>query len=135
MVVNVTIDALGRDFAGKIIFVSPAMDEDSKSYRVRISLENPDSTIKAGLFAHTAVDILQRPQTIFVPQAAVLVRNGEQYVFVLREDGTVERRLVKIGLLNDETEEILEGLAEGEKVVLTNQDKLQDGMKVKVTEE
>ena len=135
MVVNVTIDALGRDFAGKIIFVSPAMDEDSKSYRVRISLENPDSNIKAGLFAHTAVDILQRPQTIFVPQAAVLVRNGEQYVFVLREDGTVERRLVKIGLLNDETEEILEGLAEGEKVVLTNQDKLQDGMKVKVTEE
>ena len=134
MEVNVTIDALGRDFAGKIIFVSPAMDEDSKSYRVRVSLDNPDNTVKAGLFAHTAVDILQRPQTIFVPQSAVLTRNGEQYVFVLREDGTVERRVVKIGLLNDVSEEILEGLAEGEKVVLTNQDKLQDGMKVKVAE-
>ena len=135
MEVNVTIDALGRDFAGKIIFVSPAMDEDSKSYRVRVSLDNPDNTVKAGLFAHTAVDILQRPQTIFVPQSAVLTRNGEQYVFVLREDGTVERRVVKIGLLNDVSEEILEGLAEGEKVVLTNQDKLQDGMKVKVAAE
>ena len=135
MEVNVTIDALGKDFLGKIIFVSPAMDEDSKSYRVRVSLDNPDSTVKAGLFAHTAVDILQRPQTIFVPQSAVLTRNGEQYVFVLREDGTVERRVVKIGLLNDVSEEILEGLAEGEKVVLTNQDKLQDGMKVKVAAE
>ena len=135
MEVNVTIDALGKDFLGKIIFVSPAMDEDSKSYKVRVSLDNPDSTVKAGLFAHTAVDILQRPQTIFVPQSAVLTRNGEQYVFVLREDGTVERRVVKIGLLNDVSEEILEGLAEGEKVVLTNQDKLQDGMKVKVAAE
>ena len=135
MEVNVTIDALGKDFLGKIIFVSPAMDEDSKSYRVRVSLDNSDSTVKAGLFAHTAVDILQRPQTIFVPQSAVLTRNGEQYVFVLREDGTVERRVVKIGLLNDVSEEILEGLTEGEKVVLTNQDKLQDGMKVKVAAE
>ena len=135
MEVNVTIDALGKDFLGKIIFVSPAMDEDSKSYRVRVSLDNPDSTVKAGLFAHTSVDILQRPQTIFVPQSAVLTRNGEQYVFVLREDGTVERRVVKIGLLNDVSEEILEGLTEGEKVVLTNQDKLQDGMKVKVAAE
>lgn len=135
MEVNVTIDALGKDFLGKIIFVSPAMDEDSKSYRVRVSLDNPDSTVKAGLFAHTAVDILQRPQTIFVPQSAVLTRNGEQYVFILREDGTVERRVVKIGLLNDVSEEILEGLTEGEKVVLTNQDKLQDGMKVKVAAE
>ena len=135
MEVNVTIDALGKDFLGKIIFVSPAMDEDSKSYRVRVSLDNPDSTVKAGLFAHTSVDILQRPQTIFVPQSAVLTRNGEQYVFVLRGDGTVERRVVKIGLLNDVSEEILEGLTEGEKVVLTNQDKLQDGMKVKVAAE
>ena len=135
MEVNVTIDALGKDFLGKIIFVSPAMDEDSKSYRVRVSLDNPDNTVKAGLFAHTAVDILQRPQTIFVPQSAVLTRNGEQYVFVLRGDGTVERRVVKIGLLNDVSEEILEGLTEGEKVVLTNQDKLQDGMKVKVAAE
>ena len=134
MAVMVTIDALGRDYAGKIIFVSPAMDEDSKSYKVRISLDTSDSTVKAGLFAHTAVDILQRPQTLFVPQSAVLTRNGEQYVFVLLPDGTVEKRVVKIGLLNDAFEEILEGIAEGEKVVLSNQDKLQDGMKVKVTE-
>lgn len=134
MLVRITIDALGRDFAGKIVFVSPAMEEGTKSYRVRLSLEDGDDTVKAGLFAHTAVDILQRPQTIFVPQSAVLSRNGQQYVFVLLPDGTVEQRTVKIGLLNDEAEEIIEGLSVGEKVVLTNQDKLQNGMKVKVAE-
>ena len=64
----------------------------------------------------------------------MLSRNGMQYVFVLLADGTVEQRAVKIGLLNDESEEIIEGLAVGEKVVLNNQDKLQSGMKVKVAE-
>ena len=134
MGVSITIDALGRDFTGKIIFVSPAMEEDSKSYKVRLSLDYPDTSVKAGLFAHTAVDIMQRPQTIFVPRQAVLSRNGVQYVFVLLADGTVEQRTVKIGLLNDESEEIIAGLSEGDKVVLTNQDKLQTGMKVKVAE-
>ena len=134
MAVTVTIDALGRDFMGKIIFVSPAMEEGAKSYQVRISLEDADETVKAGLFAHTAVDIMQKPQALFVPKEAVLTRNGQQYVFVLLEEDKVEQRPVKIGLLNDESEEIIEGLNEGEKVVLTNQDKLRSGMKVKVAE-
>lgn len=134
MAVKVTIDALGRDFMGKIIFVSPAMEEGAKSYQVRISLEEADETVKAGLFAHTAVDIMQKPQALFVPKEAVLTRNGQQYVFVLLEEDKVEQRSVKIGLLNDESEEIIEGLNEGEKVVLTNQDKLRSGMKVKVAE-
>ncbi|MCR5756936.1 MAG: efflux RND transporter periplasmic adaptor subunit [Selenomonas sp.] len=134
MAVQVTVDALGRDYTGRVTFVSPAMEENSKSYKVRISLDNLDASVKAGLFAHTTVDILQRLQTIFVPQSAVLSRNGVQYVFVLLPDGTVEQRTVRIGLMNDESEEIVEGLAVGEKLVLNNQDKLQTGMKVKVTE-
>ena len=132
MAVNITIDALGRDYAGKIIFVSPAMEENSKSYLVRLEISDADEAVKAGLFAHTTVDILQRPQTIFVPQEAVLTRNGVTSVFVLRADGTVEQREVKIGLLNDKEEEIIEGLSVGEQVVLSNQDKLQTGTKVQV---
>lgn len=132
MAVNITIDALGRDYAGKIIFVSPAMEENSKSYLVRLEISDADEAVKSGLFAHTTVDILQRPQTIFVPQEAVLTRNGVTSVFVLRADGTVEQREVKIGLLNDKEEEIIEGLSAGEQVVLSNQDKLQTGTKVQV---
>lgn len=132
MVVSVTIDALGRAFSGRIVFVSPAMGEDTKSYQVRLVLDERDDTIKAGLFAHTTVDVLQRPQTIFVPQEVVVNRNGEQYVYVLGAEDKVEQRLVKIGMLNDDSEEIIEGLSEGEKVIRTNQDKLRNGMKVKV---
>ena len=72
--VEVTIDALGEDYAGEIVYVSPAMDEASKTYQVRIELtdEAARETIKAGLFAHTAVDILQRRATLCVPKEALL---------------------------------------------------------------
>ncbi len=132
MEVKVTIDALGADYAGRIVYVSPAMDESAKTYQVRIELDTASDEIKAGLFAHTAIDILQRRDTLFVPKGAVLSRNGRQTLFVLRADGTVEEREVKIGLMNDETEEVLAGLAEGDVVVVSNQDKLQTGTKVDV---
>ena len=130
MDVNVTIDALGQDYTGRIVYVSPAMDDSSKTYQVRIELGENSDTIKAGLFAHTAIDILQRPAALFVPKEALLSKNGRQSIFVLNPDGTVEERAVKIGLINDEDEEIIAGLSDGEIVVLSNQDKLQTGMNV-----
>ena len=132
--VEVTIDALGEDYAGEIVYVSPAMDEASKTYQVRIELtdEAARETIKAGLFAHTAVDILQRRATLCVPKEALLSRTGRQVLFVVREDGTVEERAVKVGLMNDAEVEILDGLEPGDTVVVTNQDKLQDGKKVEM---
>ena len=117
--VEVTIDALGEDDA-------------SKTYQVRIELtdESARDTIKAGLFAHTAVDILQRRATLCVPKEALLSRTGRQILFVVGEDGTVELREVKVGLMNDAEVEILDGIEPGDTVVVTNQDKLQDGKKV-----
>ena len=127
-----TIDALGEDYAGEIVYVSPAMDDASKTYQVRIELtdESARDTIKAGLFAHTAVDILQRRATLCVPKEALLSRTGRQILFVVGEDGTVELREVKVGLMNDAEVEILDGIEPGDTVVVTNQDKLQDGKKV-----
>ena len=132
MEVEVTIDALGADYPGKIVYVSPAMDDTSKTYQVRIELETDSDEMKAGLFAHTAIDILQRRATLCVPKEAVLSRNGRQMLFVVDADGKVESREVKIGLMNDAEVEILDGIEPGDTVVVTNQDKLQDGKKVEM---
>ncbi|SFT54327.1 RND family efflux transporter, MFP subunit [Selenomonas sp. GACV-9] len=132
MEVRVTIDALGADYTGRIVYVSPAMDDSAKTYQARIELDTTSDDIKAGLFAHTAIDILQRHDTLFVPKEAVISRNGHQTLFVLKADGTVEEREVKIGLINDESQEIIAGLEDGETVVISNQDKLQTGTAVDV---
>ena len=53
---------------------------------------------------------------------------------MIKEDQTVEEREVTIGLLNDTEEEILSGISDGETVVLSNQDRLKDGVKVDLAE-
>lgn len=129
--VSVTIDALGRGCPGRIIYVSPAMDASSKTYQVRVELLADDAPeIKAGLFAHTSLDVLQRPRTLFVPKGAVLSRGGRQTVWVLDGESRARERQVTVGLMNDEMQEILSGLAEGDMVIITNQDRLQEGMEV-----
>lgn len=62
-------------------------------------------------------------------------RNGRTSLFVVHEDLSVERRSVRVGLINDQMEEILEGVNEGETVAVNNQDKLADGVKIRVDED
>ena len=115
--------------------MSPTMTEDTKTYVARIALDDVDGKIKDGLFAHSKVEMLQREDTIYVPKEAIITKNGETSVFVIDEDGKVTQRDVRIGLINDTEEEVIDGLDEGDVVVLNNQDRLRDGMKVKILEE
>ncbi|MCR5177051.1 MAG: efflux RND transporter periplasmic adaptor subunit [Anaerovibrio sp.] len=131
MPVAVTIDALGEQYSGKIVYVSPGMADGSKAYSVRISLDIAKGNIKAGLFSRTAIDILQRKDTLFAPKDAVLTKNGRTTVFVYNDaQETVEEREVTLGLLNDSEVEILTGINDGESVVVSNLDRLKNGCKV-----
>lgn len=135
MGLTVLIDAMGKKYDGEIVYVSPTMTEDTKTYVARIALDDVDGKIKDGLFAHSKVEMLQREDTIYVPKEAIITKNGETSVFVIDEDGKVTQRDVRIGLINDTEEEVIDGLDEGDVVVLNNQDRLRDGMKVKILEE
>ena len=136
MPVQVTIDAMGQTYSGKLVYVSPAMTSDSKTFTARISLDVSKSAVKAGLFAKTAIDIMQRKDTLCVPKEAIMSKNGETKVYVYDpETKTVEERVVTIGLLNDEEAEILSGVKEGDIIVTSNQDRLQNGMTVTLKDE
>ncbi|MGL6014935.1 MAG: efflux RND transporter periplasmic adaptor subunit [Selenomonadaceae bacterium] len=126
MNVRVDIDAAGKSVPGKIIYVSPAMEDASKSYTVRLELEEA-TALRAGMFARTSIDILQRPQTLFVPKEAIINKNGRNSVFVIAADDTAVEREVRIGLSNDELVEILEGIDDGDIVAVSNQDKIKAG--------
>ncbi|WP_297965314.1 efflux RND transporter periplasmic adaptor subunit [uncultured Anaerovibrio sp.] len=131
MPVAVTIDAMGATYNGRVVYVSPAMSDESKAYSVRISLEVARGNIKAGLFARTAVDILQRPDTLFIPKDGLITKNGKTTVFVYHEDSeTVEEREITLGLINDNQVEILSGLREGEIVAVSGIDRLKNGGRV-----
>lgn len=130
MPTNIAIDSLGKIYTGKITYISPAMDSKTQAYTIRVALDKPDESIKAGMFARTDINVLLRPQTLFVPKEAVLSLNGKDRMFVVDENNQVTERFVQIGLRNDKNVEILSGINEGERVAITNLARLRTGITV-----
>lgn len=130
MDVAVQIESLGKTFPGKIIYISPANDTQNQAFSLRIALNNPDSTVRAGMFTRTIINSVLRPSTLVVPKEAVLNKNGKSYVYVINSQNTVEERNVQIGAQGDQMIEILSGLNEGEQIAISNLSRLRSGMAV-----
>ena len=135
MAVSVSVESLANTYDGTITYVSPAMDPTNKTYIVRITLQNPDNSLRGGMFAQSSLEVLQRPNTLFVPKDALVEQNGISQLYVINPDDTIAIRTVKTGLRNDNYVEILDGLSDGEEIATTNLARLRDGTAVTVEKE
>ncbi len=135
MPVSVSIESLAQDYDGYITYVSPAMDDTTKTYVVRITLSQPDTKLRGGMFAQSSIDVLQKPDTLFIPKDALTEQDGKAQVCIIKGDDTVEFRTVTTGLRNDDYVEITDGLDDGDVIATTNLARLKDGTTVSIDEE
>lgn len=133
MTLPVSIDSLGETCEGRITYISPSMDQDTRSYKVRLTLDSQGGRILGGMFARTEVTAVQREHTLFVPKEAVGDDNGKKYIFLIDEEGRAKKVYVTLGLINDDSMEILSGASEGDQVAITNISRLRDGMEAEIT--
>lgn len=134
MHLSVSIDSLGETVKGKIIYISPALDAATHSYKVRILLDRKETSLRGGLFGRSEVEALERKNTFFVPKEAVLENNGKKWAFLVDSSHKVKKVEVETGLYNDDSIEILKGISEGDRVAVTNISKLKDGSTADVEE-
>ena len=127
--VQVSVDGYPNlKLSGKITGIGPMAVNTGEVFPVEISLNN-DGNLMAGMSAHAA--LMTKVQGIVVPASAVIQNDGQTTVFVT--DGqTASKRVVKTGLKNDNFIQILDGLREGEQVVVSNVGALTDKNRVKV---
>ncbi len=127
--VQVSVDGYPNlKLSGKITGIGPMAVNTGEVFPVEISLNN-DGNLMAGMSAHAA--LMTKVQGIVVPTSAVIQKDGQTTVFVT--DGqTASKRVVKTGLNNDNFIQILDGLSEGEQVVISNVGALTDNNRVKV---
>ncbi len=128
--VRVTTPAIpGKVFEGKITFIDPNFDEATRSTKIRVELPNPmvdgRRTLLHRLYADGEV-LVTTPSVLSVPRSAVIETGPEAVVYLDREGGAYERRVVKPGRRGDHLIEVLSGLSEGDRVV-TNGNLLIDG--------
>ena len=117
-IVSVQTDAYPDTFRGRISYISPALDPNTRTLQARIVVDNPGDKLKKDMYVTVRVSAGAIPRAIAVPDAAIL-RNDENEPFVYIESSanTFGRREVAIGESQAGKTQILSGLAPGEKVV------------------
>ena len=117
---QVTINAYpGKTFNGKVAFVSPTVNPQTRTAQIRIELPNPIGLLKPAMYASIELEAAGKTQALAIPASAVLNSGSRQTVLVELAEGRFEPRPVKLGKQSGDYVQVVEGLAEGEKVVVS----------------
>jgi RND family efflux transporter MFP subunit len=125
---SVSVSTEEGQFAGRVAEVVPAADVGSHTFLVKIDLP-PDCHCRSGEYGQASFPIGETKQ-LAVPSSAVVDHGELQGIFVVGAEGKVEYRLVKTGKTFGNQVEILSGLTAGEKVAVSQIDRLRDGARV-----
>jgi multidrug efflux pump subunit AcrA (membrane-fusion protein) len=123
-----------RVFEGRVEKVNSALDLSTRTLQVEIYIPNLDRILKPGMFSNVEVVLLEKPQTLLIPREAILEAGNEMFVFVA-EGNKARRKPVTIGYEQEQMVEVLQGLKEGDQVVIKGQQMIREGSSVRVVEE
>lgn len=109
----------GRKFEGTVTFVQPIIDPMTRTVGVRIELPNPDGNLRPGLFGDVTLTQATSAPVLTVPRSAILDSGTRRIVLVEVGEGRFEPRKVVTGGRSGEAVEILQGVRDGERVVVS----------------
>ena len=149
MQVQVHLDCCPNEvFPGKVARIFPYLDAQTRTNTVEVILDNPRDVkkgsrrLKPGMFGRAEITVEKREGVLAAPEPALLLDSqilAQQKAneilrkaFVVENGKLARRRLVKLGARKGSLYEVLEGLAEGEKIVVRGQHGLKEGQKVEI---
>lgn len=107
----------GEQRTGRIAYIYPTLNPDTRTVRVRVVVTNADLRLKPGMYATIRIAGTERANVLTVPRSAVLSTGERNIVFIRESGGQLTPREVTIGASSDDRIEVLRGLAAGETVV------------------
>jgi multidrug efflux system membrane fusion protein len=125
---QVTLDAMGSSFAGRITEIVPSADPLSRTFTAKIPLQQKG--LNSGMFGRGAISLGSKVNGMTLPKSAVIERGALTSVWVLDKENIARMRIVKIGKFLGERVEVLSGLSDGERVVVGGVEKMSEGAKV-----
>jgi len=117
--VAVTLRGFPEGTTGKIVFVSPLLDKDTRTARIIAAIGNADGRWRPGSFVTAAIAIEEHAASVVAPFSAIQTVEGRKAVFVRTKDG-FEKRDVVLGQRDGQSVEIVSGLAPGETIAVSN---------------
>ncbi len=128
----VTIDAYpGRQLSGAVDFVAFKADPATKTFLVRVLIDNPNHEIRPGMIARVSLQLRVIPDALVAPLFALVDKSGERILFV-EKDGVAYSRTVSIGIIEGNRIQITRGLNAGDHLIVMGQTEVEDGTRVQV---
>jgi RND family efflux transporter MFP subunit len=106
----------GRSWNGAVTYIAPTVEERTRTIKVRLEVDNPTGELKPDMYADVFLSI-DRGRGLVVPEGAVINAGDRQLVFLDRSDGRFEPREVRLGAKTDGGQQVIGGLAAGDRVV------------------
>jgi len=133
LAVSLTVDAWpGEQFRGTVTRISPVIDPATGTFRVTAEISDDQGRLKPGLFGRVQILYDTHENVPVVPRSALISEDEQNHVFVVSDDGTVNRRAVQIGFEKDGLVEIVSGVETGDQVVTAGKGSLSNGATVEV---
>jgi len=134
MGVSLEVDAhRDRKFAGRVSAVNPAIDPVSRAATVEAEVENPDNSLRSGMFATARIAREGGTSAVYVPRAAVLADpNTKSFRAFVIDGDTARLRVVQIGAEEGEWIQVLSGVGADDLLATSNLEQLYEGAKVRV---
>jgi HlyD family secretion protein len=126
-------------YSGFIAEIAPEANRAKATVQVKVKVENPDEQLRPEMNARVnflsdappAVENNKPNARVMVPKAAVVHRDGSDFVFLVK-GSRVEQRVIRVGEAAGEFYNVMEGLSGGESTAISGIEKLRDGDRVKV---
>lgn len=120
-------------FSGELIELGTRVSQLSRTLPVKAVIPNSDGRLRPGQFMAVSLTLNTR-EALVIPEQAVLLRGDNKYVFVA-EDGTARRLTVELGSRGPGWVEVSAGLTAEDRVIITGQDRLSDGDRIRAEED
>lgn len=117
-------------YKGLVDFADPLVDAKSGTFSVRAEMPNPERELLPGQFTNVKVLLDVRENAVAVPTKAITIEKSGTFIFVVKRDGTVEKRFIQAGPEVGNVTVVERGLRANEVIVVEGQHKLSHGNKV-----
>lgn len=108
----------GKTISGKVIFIDPQVQSPERFILARFQINNPSEQIKPGMLANITLQT-EVKKSLVLPLEAIIQDSKGANVWLLNKEGVFENKMVAIGIQNSRQIEIVDGLREGDIVVVT----------------
>src|ERR1700681_629067 len=132
--VKVRVQALDRDFQGKVSRFADSLDLQTRTMDTQIDVENRNGSLMPGMYTQTILSLREKQNALTIPLEAVNRNGQDATVLAVNGQNIVEERHVHLGVEDEKGIEVLSGLNDGERVIIGNRNAFHSGQNIQPKE-